>query len=70
MPSVIIKSVFILVTGVVWLALTYWVWSSIIQVYRVRNVDATLTLQLIGKAIIPGNPFATFAERIRERAEL
>lgn len=69
MLNVAIRLCFILVVFGLWVVLTYWAGSSVRQIWNIRNVDSSLTLRLVGKALTK-NPFASLVEQVRERVEL
>ncbi len=69
MISIVIKFGFILTMFGFWCFITYWVVTSSLKVWAIRNLDSGLTLRSITQ-VLTKNPFSSIIEQARERADL
>lgn len=65
----IIQYGLVLLIVALWGVTTFWAFSSVRKILRVRNLDSAVTLRLVWKALTK-NPFSALVAQVRERIEL
>lgn len=72
MPGTVIKFIILLLIAGLWGLTTYLAGRSALRVWRISEVDTTVTLRLVGKVVfgwVP-NPFEGLEKRVKARSDL